>query len=60
MFSLKDRKWYQWLYILGGLLCLAVAAGVRGGSITNTLIWSFVGIVGIWSGTTPNKPKATT
>ena len=60
MFSLKDRKWYQWLYILGGLLCVVVALVVRDGSVANTLLWIFVGIVGIWSGTIPNKPKATT
>lgn len=56
MISLKDRKWYQWLYILGGLLCLVVGVGVREGSVANTLLWVFVGIVGIWSGTIPRKP----
>ncbi|MBK8499462.1 MAG: hypothetical protein IPL52_11765 [Flavobacteriales bacterium] len=57
MFSFSKRKWYQWLYILGGLLCIVVGVAVKDGGIVNTLIWVFVGVIGIWSGTMPNKPK---
>lgn len=56
MFSFSKRKWYQWLYILGGVLCIVAGVAVKEGSIVNTLIWVVVGIIGIWSGTIPSEP----